>query len=365
MDMDELLADLAFSCAPGIGPQRYSIMRKVFGTSKRAFEAQEQIILDNLPARAAHSFIRFRQTSNPKKLLAEYQEKSIRVINRSHPLYPPSLLQISDPPICLYISSKLTDPELVKVFGSVLVSIVGSRKHSSYGREITNIIAYDLAKNGVTIVSGMALGIDAIAHMATLDAGGKTIAILGCGVDVIYPQENEHLYKRISDSGSVILSEFAPGTQPIPGYFVARNRLVAGISRAVVIVEGTAKSGSLITARIAADQGKDVYAVPGQVSSPLSEAPLLLIKQGARMVTEAGDILGDIGMSAVQGISKTPTFSDPLEQKIYEYVQIHRDIYPDELAHALEVSISQITTLISRMEIRGLLTRTMTGALSL
>ena len=350
MDMDELLADLAFSCAPGIGPQRYSIMRKVFSTSKRAFEAQEQILLDNLPAHVAHSFIRFRQTCNPKKLLAEYREK---------------LLQISDPPICLYISSKLTDTELVKVFRSALVSIVGSRKHSSYGREITNTIAYDLAKNGITIVSGMALGIDAIAHMAALDAGGKTIAILGCGVDVIYPQENEHLYKRINDSGSIILSEFAPGTQPIPGYFVARNRLVAGSSRAVVIVEGTIKSGSLITARIAADQGKDVYAVPGQVSSPLSEAPLLLIKQGAHMITEARDILDDFGMSAAQGISRVPTFHDSLEQKIYEYVQIHRDIYPDELAQALEVSISQITTQISSMEIRGLLNKSITGALSL
>ncbi len=365
MDIDELLADLGFSCAPGIGPQRYSIMRSVFGSSKKAFEAQQQVILANLPTHAANSFIKFRGEFNAKKMLDECHKKSIRVVNRTHPLYPPSLLQISDPPICLYILSKLPDEELKALFSSVMVAVVGSRNHSSYGREITHTIAYDLGKNRVTIVSGLALGIDAIAHMAALDAGGKTVAILGCGVDVVYPQENEHLYKRIIDTGSVILTEFAPGTRPIPGYFVARNRLVAGIGRAVVIVEGTAKSGSLITARIAADQGKDVYAVPGQVSSPLSEAPLLLIKQGARMVTEAGDILGDFGMSSSQSSASAPTFSDPFEQKIYEYIRNHRDIYPDELAQALDMSVSQVTTHLSNMEIRGLITRSLTGALSL
>ena len=230
---------------------------------------------------------------------------------------------------------------------------------------MTHRLATDLAINKFTVVSGMALGIDAIAHIGALDAQGHTLAILGCGVDVIYPQENAHLYDRILSQSSIIMSEFTPGTRPIPGYFIARNRLVAGISKAVIIVEGAKDSGSLTTARIAAEQGKDVYAVPGEVTSPHAEAPLLLLKQGARLITDASDVLGDFGLSQIPISTQDIIFDDPIERSIYEYIRQHKDVYPDDLAGDLNIEIFILTTHLSKMEIKGLLTRNLTGSISL
>lgn len=161
------------------------------------------------------------------------------------------------------------------------------------------------------------------------------------------------------------MSEFTPGTRPIPGYFIARNRLVAGISKAVIIVEGAKDSGSLTTARIAAEQGKDVYAVPGEVTSPHAEAPLLLLKQGARLITDASDVLGDFGLSQIPISTQDIIFDDPIERSIYEYIRQHKDVYPDDLAGDLNIEIFILTTHLSKMEIKGLLTRNLTGSISL
>ncbi|MEI6326967.1 MAG: DNA-processing protein DprA [Candidatus Roizmanbacteria bacterium] len=364
MDNASMVFDLAFSYAPGIGPLRYKQLVEYFSSSQKAYEASEKSLLEVLPSQVGGHFIAWRKQYKSDTTTAELKKKGIFVVNQSHPQYPQDLLHISDPPICLYI--RTNEIENLSRFNSDLhVAIVGSRKHSSYGRTMTVRIATDMAVNKIVVVSGMALGIDAIAHIGTLDAYGNTLAILGCGVDVIYPQDNTHLYERILRQGGVLMSEFTPGTHPIPGYFIARNRLVAGISKAVIIIEGAKDSGSLTTARIAAEQGKDVYALPGEVTSPHAEAPLILLKQGARLITDASDVLEDLGLSQISASKQNIVFENLIEQSIYEYIRQNKDVYPDELANKLHIEIAVLTTHISKMEIRGILKRDLVGSLSI
>jgi len=198
--------------------------------------------------------------------------------------YPERLRKIPDPPRTLYI--KGSDFSL---FGRPSIAVIGSRKNTDYGRIVTQRLVRQLVENGFVIISGMARGIDTIAHEAALESGGKTIAVLGSGIDVIYPRENGELYQLIH----LVVSEFPPGTKPLKENFPQRNRLVAGLSNGVLVIEAAKRSGTLITARQAAEQGKEVFAVPGPITSPLSEGTAWLIKQGAKLVYSLDDILDE------------------------------------------------------------------------
>lgn len=198
--------------------------------------------------------------------------------------YPANLRDISDPPPAIYVKGKLIKKDILAV------AIVGSRVATKYGLETARRFSTELAKKGITIVSGLARGIDTEVHRAALAVGGRTIAVLGSGLDIVYPPENEELAKQIMKSGALV-SEFPEGVKPLPQNFLQRNRIIAGISLAVVIVEGRKRSGTLSTARHAVDMNREVFAVPGPVNSPLSEAPLYLIEQGAQVAKGPEDIL--------------------------------------------------------------------------
>lgn len=198
--------------------------------------------------------------------------------------YPENLRNTPEPPRLLYIDGKLSSKD------QKAVAIVGSREASPYGLEIARKFAYELAKNNVTIVSGLARGIDTEAHIAALKAGGRTIAVLGSGLNIIYPPENKKLSKEIIKRGALV-SEFSENTQPLRHHFLQRNKVIAGLSLAVIIIEGRRRSGTLSTARHAAELGREVFAVPGNIDSPLSEAPLYLIEQGARVAKSPEDVL--------------------------------------------------------------------------
>jgi len=200
--------------------------------------------------------------------------------------YPAILKEIPDPPEILYAIGQrkfLTD-------SAPVLAVVGTRKMTVYGKTAASNIVFALARLGVIIVSGLATGIDTVAHQAALAANGKTIAVLASGVDVVYPPENSGLYRQISEKG-LLLSEFPPGTLPKPRYFPQRNRIVSGLSLGVLVVEGPLKSGSLITAKLALDQGREVFAVPGPITSPNSRGTSYLIKNGAMVVESAEDIM--------------------------------------------------------------------------
>jgi DNA processing protein len=204
-------------------------------------------------------------------------------------IYPEALRSIPDAPAVLYCRGKLVKDE-------ICVAVVGSRRATCYGLDMAKRLSRDLAGRGVTIVSGMARGIDSKAHLGALEAGGRTVAVLGCGVDVVYPYENSGLMGRIFQSGAVI-SEYLPGTQPIPFNFPLRNRIISGLSQGVTIIEANEKSGSLITAEFALEHGREVFAVPGNINSVNSSGTNRLIKDGAKLVTDAGDILEELKMN--------------------------------------------------------------------
>ncbi|HMM70189.1 MAG TPA: DNA-processing protein DprA, partial [Gudongella oleilytica] len=228
---------------------------------------------------------------NSIKDLTQYEKKvrikGAEILTDFDDDYPEALKSIDDRPMILYVRGSLKKED------AVAIGIVGSRKATSYGKWACEKISGDLAGLGVTIVSGMASGIDTYAHRAALDSEGRTIAVLGCGVDVVYPQKNKTLYEEISSNGAVI-SEFPLGTQPLPFHFPMRNRIISGLSLGIAVIEAQEKSGSLITASYAASQGKDVFAVPGNINSLYSSGTNLLIKDGAKPLLTTEDIIEEL-----------------------------------------------------------------------
>lgn len=353
---------LGLSQAPGIGPLRYQLLLKLFSSASRAYSATERSLVDALGVTAANQFIRFRDTFNPEKMISEYGEKNITVITQYSPLYPRLLLQISDPPICLFALHKDNRPETNS--DSVHIAVVGSRHHSAYGKTVTYQMAFELAQSGVTVVSGLALGIDAIAHQAALDAGGRTIAVLGCGVDIVYPPFNRTLRQQIIDTGNTLISEFAPGTEPSRGSFVVRNRIVSGVSKGVLITEGTDKSGSLITATNAATQGRDVFAIPGPITSATAQAPLILLKQGAKLVTSVEDILSEYALQDGARRKKVSVSLTPEQEEVYTAIGIAPQ-FVDEIASQLHWSIVRVMSILSILEIEGVIVKDSDGKYAL
>lgn len=220
-----------------------------------------------------------------REILSICEEKGIDVLSYYDDEYPKRLKQIPDPPAVLYVMGKLPD-----IDNSMAVAVVGSRRPTLYGSQVAQKLAYELAKSGIIIISGMARGIDSEAHRSTLRAEGTTVAVLGCGVDVVYPAENRELKKMIENNGAVI-SEYPPRTSPLARNFPARNRIISGLSCGTVVVEGKATSGSTITARLALEQGREVFCVPGNIDNPLSMGPNQIIRDGGTLVTCTNDII--------------------------------------------------------------------------
>lgn len=266
--------------------------------------------------------------------------------------YTQVLTTIAKIPQALYYCGTLPQQRQISV------AIVGSRKPTSYGKEVTAMLARDLARRGVVIVSGLALGIDAIAHKAALDANGTTIAVLANGLHKIYPHTNRALGERIIANNGVILTEYEQGIEPLPYNFLARNRIVSGLSDAVIIVEAASRSGTLNTAMHALEQGREVFAVPGNITSPLSAGCNALLRQGATPVTSAEDILNVIAPSAAADTNQQtllPLASTPLEARIIELLQQGvRD--GDELQKQSGANASDFSSALTMLEINGIVT---------
>ncbi len=288
MDCEEKKYYLAFSAfEEGIGPVRFKRLLEHFQTAKDAYFAAKDQLKEIIPANIADKFVLFRQKFNLELYLKELSRKEIAYITIEDSNYPYLLKQISDPPFVLYLKGTLP-AEDAPWFG-----VVGTRQMTNYGRAVTEKLTADLVKNGFVIVSGLARGVDTVAHKTAINNKGKTIAVLGCGVDVIYPPENRELYYQIMKNGCVV-SEMPPGLWAAKGTFPARNRIISGLSKGVLMTEGTEKSGALITCSYAADQGRDVFSVPGPVNSVQSTGTLGILKKGAKLVTDINDILEEI-----------------------------------------------------------------------
>ena len=285
----------------------------------------------------------------------EYERVSaadIYLLCSSDPRYPPLLRTIHDPPALLYLRGNLD------CLQKPSVAIIGSRAATSYGKRISSMLAGQLAHAGIVVVSGLAMGIDGHAHSGSLEAGGDTVAVLGCGVDVVYPRSHAGLYEQVKERG-LLVSEYPLSTRPDGFRFPARNRIISGLSLGVIVVEATCKSGSLITARLALDQGREVFAVPGRIDSMKSEGTHRLIQQGAHLVQSAGDVLEELQLavsmhqveSVGDGEMSFETLSRPEEQLL-----AHIDVYPvdiDELSTKIDCSPGSLHDLLLRLELKG------------
>ena len=287
----------------------------------------------------------YAQQIDPEEISARVAACDARVVAWGDAEYPPSLLDLADPPAVLYVRGR----DLRSLLSPV--AVVGSRRCSALGREVAMDIARGLAAVGACVVSGAARGIDSGAHRGALDAAGTTAAVLGSGIDVLYPPGSRRLLEEIELAGA-ILSEYPPGIHAEPFRFPARNRIVAGLACALVVVEGAGRSGSMISVDHALDLGRDVFAVPGPVTSPLCEVPLALIREGARMIRGADDLLEDLGFD-----ERPPSAAGPQElpsDERHAYEALMAPSLPDAVARAANVSIPDAVAALTRLELRGL-----------
>jgi len=305
---------------PHFGSRKINDLLGRFASAKEIFTASYERLRreGGLTPVALATLTRNRNLENIEKSLHELQQRQIVYISREHKAFPMLLTAIADPPVGIFYMGELPPDNLHKV------SIIGSRKCSEYGLMTARALAAPLARRGVVIVSGMARGVDSMAHKGALEGNGKTMAVLGCGVDVCYPAEAHALRKAIIKNGCV-LSEYPPGTKPHKAYFPARNRLISGLSHAVVVVEAGRRSGTLITVDTAQDQGREVLAVPGNVSSKLSEGTNRLIRDGAIPVIDYTDVLFTLGLSQeaepVSGTRENIVLA-PEEKQVYDTLNL-------------------------------------------
>lgn len=264
--------------------------------------------------------------------------------------YPQALRYIADPPVVLYVRGRLEADALC-------VAVVGSRRASFYGLDVARRLSRELAAHGVTIVSGLARGVDAKSHWGALEGGGKTIAVLGCGVDIIYPPENRELMNRICESGAVI-SEYLPGTEPVPYHFPARNRIISGLSQGVAVVEANEKSGSLITADFALEQGRDVFAVPGNINSANSAGTNRLIRDGAKIIAGTGDILDELKIGKKEVLcfyaqKKIPEMKLGANEKSIAQRLLNGPAHIDTIARDCGISAQLTSSVLIMLELSG------------
>ena len=347
--MDALAYWIGFNKVRGIGPARLRALLDTFGGIEAAWTAPVDALRDiGLDRRSIQNLVEVRGNLDLAAELSRVQKAGISVLTWDDPRYPARLKAINDPPPVLYIRGELRPED---DYG---VAVVGTRSISNYGREAARTLAGDLAKAGVTVISGLARGIDAVAHRAALEAGGRSIAVLGSGVDVIYPWENKQLAMDLIQRGALI-SEYPLGTQPEASNFPPRNRIVSGLSRGVVVVEAGEVSGALITARFAADQGRDVFAVPGSIFARNSTGVNRLIRDGAIPVMSINDILEALNLTQVEAHVEAQMLlpTDPTEAQLFE--QLADDpVHADEISRTTGLPIATVTGTLALMELKGL-----------
>lgn len=344
---------VAFSLVKGIGPVRFRQLLSGFGSLSEAWKAPTASLRSaGLDRRAVASIEETRRRINPAAELARLDHLGIAILTWEDELYPALLTplrEISHAPPVLYLRGTL-DPS-----DEWAVTIVGTRSVSAYGRQVTHQIASELAASGLTIVSGLARGVDAEAHQAALAAGGRTIAVLACGLDTIYPPEHRQLAAQIIQRGA-LMSPFPLGTQPVGGNFSARNRVLSGLARGVLVTEAGDKSGALITAGHALEQGREVFAVPGNITAHNSAGTNHLIQDGAHPVLSARDVLDVLNLDRVVEFSEArqalPDMSGD-EQTVLDVLSAD-PVHIDEIVHRAGLAASVVSSALITLELKGL-----------
>lgn len=353
MDQTEHAYLLGLIRIPQLGAVRIKKLKTYFTSYQEVFLANAQeLCRAGLPPSVAETVVSVRPTISLQKEQELLSEHHIHTLSFEEKMYPPLLKEIYDPPPLLFVKG---DPSCLQ---QPCISIVGTRRPTYYGKCVVTKIVEPLAKQAITIVSGLAYGIDTLVHQTTCQAQGKTVAILGSSIDEknFYPQKNLSLAKTIIETGGAILSEFPPETPPKKHFFPFRNRLIAGISFATLVIEAAKKSGSLITAKAALESNREVFAVPGPITSAFSVGPNNLIKMGARVLTEAEDILSlmELPSSSIQQKAKIYIPQNPIEDLLWN-ILTNEPLHIDELLSLTQKDLPSITNQLTLMEMNGLI----------
>ena len=341
---------IGFNLVKGIGAGRLRRLLDHFGTIDRAWYAsRRELRLAGLGEQTADKLISVRNLVDLEKLIDDIKKQDIRIVTWNDGDYPERLREIDLPPPVLFVRGVFSPKDH---WG---VGIVGTRRVTSYGRTVTTDLVRALVPLGVTIISGLARGVDTIAHRAALTMGGRTIGVLGSGVDRIYPPENRSLVNAMIGQGAVI-SDYAVGTAPDGGNFPPRNRIISGLSMVVVIIEAGVQSGALITANFAADQGREVFALPGNITAPQSQGTNKLIKQGARPLTSPEDVIEILDLTRMIEQSETRSILPETveEEQICTLLSLEPlDI--NEISAQTGLEISNVSATLTMMELKGLI----------
>ena len=341
---------VGFNRIPNLGTVTFRHLERYFGSLGEAWIASlGELKAAGIDDKRSRAIISHRAGISPDGEMEKLDRARVKTINWHDPMYPPRLKEISDPPPVLYLRGEIL-PEDERS-----VAVVGTRKATAYGREAARTLAQDLSRCGVTIVSGLARGIDAIAHRAALDSQGRTIAVFGNGLDIVYPSEHTKLSHEIAEAGAII-SEHPLGAKPEARHFPRRNRLISGMTLGSLVIEAPEASGALLTVRHALEQNREVFCVPGSIFSPSSRGTNALIREGAKLVLDYRDILEELNLTAVahqiemRGLIQP---EDENESLLLEHIA-HEPVHIDDIRRRAQLSITIVSSTLAMMELKGL-----------
>ncbi len=342
---------LGFSLVPEIGPKRLAHLLQWFGSLSTAWYASESHLQQSgLDKQPLANLLRLRRQIDLDEQLEKVEQSGLWLLTLDDAAYPALLKEMADAPVLLYIKGSILPGD------DLSLGIVGTRKATSYGRDAAHDLAKDLATSGITVVSGLAHGIDSAAHRGALDGGGRTFAVMGCGLNQIYPRDNIELAQAITAHGALI-SEFPIGTPPEARNFPRRNRVISGLSLGILVVEAPEASGALITANLAAEQGREVFAVPGNIYSPSSRGSNRLIQDGAKLVSNVEDILSELNVAhnSIQTKVTTERISpgNEIEAQLMQQMSAN-PLHVDDLARLCNLPVATVTSTLTILELKGL-----------
>jgi DNA processing protein len=347
--MSDLRYWVGFNIVRGIGPTRLRALLDHFGDVERAWRASpDELASAGLDRRSLENLLAARAKLDLKQELARINDVGARVLTWDSPDYPRLLREIPAPPYLLYVKGTITEED------TWAVAVVGTRRSTPYGREVTRRLVAPLVRSGITVVSGMARGIDAEAHWTALKSGGRTIAVLGCGIDLVYPPEHRQLAQEIIAHGALV-SDYPLGTKPEGRNFPPRNRIISGLSLGALVIEAGMRSGALITADFAAEQGRDVFAVPGSILARGCVGTNRLIRDGAGVILSAEDILEELNLTMVaeQAEARQVLPADETEAALLGHLS-GEPTHVDELQQRMGLPIAQVTSTLALMELKGM-----------
>ena len=346
---DELKYWIAFSRIPGVGRVKLSQLREYFNTLEQAWKASgSELKQSGLDSKSADSIIHLRAKVSPDAEIDNLHHYKVKAFTCDSPDYPQRLKEIYDYPPVLYIRGNILPED------ECCLAVVGTRRATVYGKQVTEEIVAELVRNRITVISGLARGIDSVAHRAALEAGGRTLAVFGCGLDIIYPAENASLAHGIIEHGALI-SEYPLGIRPKADNFPRRNRIMSGMSLGVLVIEADEASGALITAHQAVEQNRDVFAVPGSILSPTSRGTNHLIQEGAKLVRNAVDILEELNLAMVAQQLEMKEFLPADETESLLLKQLSSEpAHIDEVCRACGLAMPQVSSTLAMMELKGM-----------